>query len=310
MAWFAQRRRASRWQRLCPVFVGGGGYFFGFSPVLVMGPGGFLPPLASMGPSFLPARAPLMPPPPPGFLAPNGGLAANKAKPKPSDSVRSGQLTTLGDRLFRAGNLKKSEERYLQAMRTAPDLAAPRVRLAQIALAKGHFADAATRLREAETAQPGWIINAPDIQTIYGEPTEFARSLARVESYLQANPDDRDGWLVLGAQLFLSGRTTKAADVFRRLDDPNRKSDVAPGGLPRCVQPSCAAAARQRARPQRLSTVEAAAVETSGRPLSRSRAMSWPSLVELTCPLSTAITPPPVRPICLVRETAMKSKRG
>jgi len=168
-----------------------------------------------------------MPPPPPGFLAPKGGLAGNKAKAKTSDPVRSAQLTTLGDRLFRAGNLKKAEERYLQAMRMALDLAAPRVRLAQVALARGHFADAATRLREAETAQPGWIVNAPDIQTIYGEPTEFARTLARLESYLQAHPDDRDGWLVLGAQLFLSGRTTKAADVFKRLDDPNRKSDVA-----------------------------------------------------------------------------------
>ena len=207
--------------------VGGGGYYFGVSPFLVMGPGGFLPPFAWMGPSSLPARAPLMAPPPPGFLGRNGGPAGNQAKAKPADPARSAQLTTLGDRLFRAGNLKKAEERYLQAMRAAPDLAAPRVRLAQVSLARGHFADAATRLREAETAQPGWILNAPDIQTIYGEPTEFARSLARVESYLQAHPDDRDGWLVLGAQLFLSGRTTKAADVFKRLDDPNRKSDVA-----------------------------------------------------------------------------------
>jgi hypothetical protein len=208
-----------------PVFVGGGGFFFVASPVLVMGPGSFLPPMAWMGPSFLPARAPLMPPPPPGFLAPNGAMAGNKAKP--SDPGRSAQLTTLGDRLFRAGNLKKSDERYLQAMRAAPDLAAPRVRLAQVALARGHFGDAATRLREAATIEPGWIINAPDIQTLYGEPTEFARTLARLETYLQAHPDDRDGWLVLGAQLFLSGRTTKAADVFKRLDDPNRKSDVA-----------------------------------------------------------------------------------
>ena len=212
-----------------PVFVGGGGCFFGgFSPMLVMGPGGFLPPMAWMGPSFLPARAPLMPPPPPGFLAPNGGIVGNKAKAKTSDPVRSAQLTTLGDRLFRAGNLKKAEERYLQAMRAAPDLAAPRVRLAQVALMRGAISPTPpTRLREAETAEPGWIVNAPDIQTIYGEPTEFADTLARLETHLQAHPDDRDAWLVLGAELFLSGRTTKAADVFKRLDDPNRKSDVA-----------------------------------------------------------------------------------
>ena len=112
-------------------------------------------------------------------------------------------------------------------MRAAPDLALPRVRLGQIAMVRGQYAAAADRLREAETAQPGWILNAPDIQALYGEPTDFANNVAELESYLQANPDDRDAWLVLGAEWFLSGRTNKAADVFKRLNDPNRKPDVA-----------------------------------------------------------------------------------
>ena len=92
---------------------------------------------------------------------------------------------------------------------------------------RGQYATAADRLREAETAQPGWIINAPDIQALYGEPADFANNVARLETHLQTNPDDRDAWLVLGAEWFLSGRTTKAADVFKRLNDPNRKPDVA-----------------------------------------------------------------------------------
>ncbi len=94
-------------------------------------------------------------------------------------------------------------------------------------MVRGQYAAAADRLREAETAQPGWIINAPDIQALYGEPTDFASNVAELETHLQANPDDRDAWLVLGAEWFLSGRTTKAADVFKRLNDPNRKPDVA-----------------------------------------------------------------------------------
>jgi hypothetical protein len=112
-------------------------------------------------------------------------------------------------------------------MRTAPDLAAPRVRLAQIAIVRGNYSDAALRLREAETAEPGWIVNAPDIQSIFGEPTDFTRHIARLESHVQTHPDDRDAWLVLGAEWFLSGRTARAADVFKRLNDPARKSDVA-----------------------------------------------------------------------------------
>jgi hypothetical protein len=209
------------------ISLGGGGFYGAYSPMLAMGPGVFMPPFAWTSPVFIPARGPLLPPPPAGMVAPDRRPNLNRANLKAGDPVRSGQLTTLGDRLFRAGNLKKAEERYLQAMRVAPDLAAPRVRLAQVALVRGHYADAANRFREAETAQPGWITTAADIQTIYGEPTEFAHTLARLETHLQTHPDDRDAWLVLGAQWFLSGRTTKAADVFKRLNDPNRKSDVA-----------------------------------------------------------------------------------
>jgi cytochrome c-type biogenesis protein CcmH/NrfG len=206
--------------------VGGFGFFGAYTPV-VLGPGAFMPPVGWISPTFLPGPGPLLPPPPPGLVWPNRAPIANRANVRQSDPVRAGQLTTLGDRLFRAGNIKKAEDRYLQAARAAPELAAPRVRLAQVGVARGRYAEAADRFREAETVQPGWIITAPDIQAIYGEPTEFAQHLARLESHLQVHPDDRDAWLVLGAQWFLSGRTTKASDVFKRLNDPNRKSDVA-----------------------------------------------------------------------------------
>jgi cytochrome c-type biogenesis protein CcmH/NrfG len=192
--------------------------------MLAIGPGGFMPPVGWMGPNVMGGRGPLLPAPPPGVIGMNG----NKRRPaNATDPVRSDRLTTLGDRLFRAGNFKKAEERYLQAIRTAPDLAKPRFRLAQVAMMRGQYDIAAARIREAETAQPGWIINAPDIQALYAEPGDFANNVARLETHLQANPNDRDAWLVLGAEWFLSGRTTKAADVFKRLNDPNRKSDVA-----------------------------------------------------------------------------------
>src|SRR5262249_11139619 len=128
--------------------------------------------------------------------------------------------------LFRAGNIKKAEERYLQASNAAPNQAAPYLRLAQIAIVRGHYTEAADRFRDAETAEPGWILTAADIQAIYGEPAAFLSQVARIESYVQSHPDDRDAWLVLGAQWFLSGRTARAADVFMRLNDPNRKPDV------------------------------------------------------------------------------------
>jgi hypothetical protein len=204
-----------------PYIAGGPGYYPPYDPNAI-GPVGVAPPGA------MPRRGPLLPPPPRQVVGQGQGQGpAQAAKPAAGDPARASQLLKFGDRLFRAGNLKKAEERYLQASRAAKNQAAPHLRLAQIALARGQFTEAANRLRDAETAEPGWILTAPDIQSIYGEPAEFQRQVARLESFVQSHPDDRDAWLVLGAQWFLSGRTTRAADVFLRLDDPHRRPDVA-----------------------------------------------------------------------------------
>jgi hypothetical protein len=209
--------------------VGADGWMPNVNPFFNMGPFGFMPP-----PQFAPMnfqqqpRGPLLPPPP----RDNMGGQPVRAPVRPvkagnADPARSAQLMTFGDRLFRAGNLKKAEERYQQALKAGSHLAAPYVRLAQLSLVRGNYAEAAERFREAESAQPGWLVTAPDIQPLYGEPTEFARQISRIESHVQAHPQDRNAWLVLGAEWFLSGRTAKAADVFQRLDDPNRRADVA-----------------------------------------------------------------------------------
>jgi hypothetical protein len=220
---------------------GGFGLGYGIPYYAMAGPNGvstYVPPLLFMGPGGFPGmpglnpfpvaigRGPVAPPPPPGF----GGAgiadqAVNKIKRK--DPARAVQLTTMGDRLFRVGNLKKAEERFQQAARLDSDSAAPRLRLAQVALVREQYAEAANQIREAEAAQPGWIVTAPDIQAIYAEPADFARHLARLESHLQIHPEDRDAWLVLGAQFYLSGRTGRAADVFQRLNDPRRRPDAA-----------------------------------------------------------------------------------
>jgi predicted Zn-dependent protease len=213
-----------------PIFFGFGttGMYGPFPPFLFVGPPMFFPVGNGMMGQPMMGGGPLVPAPPPPRLSGRNPAANNPPLAvKRGDPARSNQLMTVGDRLFRAGNLKRAEDRYQQALRTAPDFAAPHIRLAQIAIARGNYTEAADRFRQAETAQPGWIITAPDIQSIYAEPAAFARTVTKLESHLQLHPDDRAAWLVLGAQWFLSGRTTKAADVFRRLNDPKRKSDVA-----------------------------------------------------------------------------------
>ncbi len=162
--------------------------------------------------------------PPRGLFANPFNPAAEAAKPRRPDPPRAAQLVTLGDRNFRAGNVHRAAERYTQAISADPNAAAPRVRMAQIALNRGQYAEAANHFRDAMTAEPGWLIHAPDIQAIYAEPADFAKQIAKLETHLQANPHDRDAWFVLGAQWYLSGQTRRAADVFMRLTD--RKPDA------------------------------------------------------------------------------------
>jgi hypothetical protein len=198
--------------------IGPNGPFVIVPPPMV-GPGGG--PMAPPRPQFDSGRSRAGPIPPD---APQGIKASpGQSKPKRGDPVRAGQLVKLGDRLFRAGNQKRAQERYDQAIKSDPHNAAPRVRLAQIALVRGNFAEAAQYLRDAQRAEPGWVVTASDIQAIYPEPSDFSKQIAKLESHLQANPDNRDAWLVLGAELYLSGRTQKASDVFLRLSD--RKPD-------------------------------------------------------------------------------------
>jgi tetratricopeptide (TPR) repeat protein len=143
------------------------------------------------------------------------------SRPEPA---RADNYVNIGDNLFRAGNRHRAEQRYTQAARANPNSAKPHVRLAQLALVRGDYLEAAEQFRAATTAEPGWLINATDVQALFAEPGDFAQALAKLETHLQATPSDRDGWLVLGAEWYLSGRTRQAADVFTRLND--RKPDA------------------------------------------------------------------------------------
>jgi hypothetical protein len=186
-------------------------------------PPGVAPPVMILAP---PSR-PTAPAPPPGLLRPVPTAPAPGRVVKQADRGRAELLTTYGDRLFRVGELKRAEERYEQAAKLNPFSAKPRTRLSQVALTRGRYGEAADFLREAETAEPGWIATAGDDQSLYAEPADFARNVSALEAHLHKQPLDRDAWLVLGAQWFLSRREGRGADVFRRLDDPSRRPDVA-----------------------------------------------------------------------------------
>jgi tetratricopeptide (TPR) repeat protein len=196
---------------------------FGGSP-FILGLGGVFLPIVYT-PMYVPPPMPFGG----GLMLPNPTVPARGAMPvartvSRPEPARSDNYVNIGDNLFRAGNRHRAEQRYTQAVRANPNSAKPHVRIAQLALVRGDYAEAAEQFRAATTAEPGWLINATDVQALFAEPADFAQALAKLETHLQATPGDRNGWLVLGAEWYLSGRTRQAADVFTRLND--RKPDA------------------------------------------------------------------------------------
>ena len=192
-------------------------------PILIPMPVFILPPPVPVGFGNPMGGGLLLPSPVRTVSVPNRQGMDLRAPTKRPDTAKAAELVTRGDRLFRAAIYSKAEERYAQAIKADPNSAAPHLRLAQIALTRGRFADAADRFRAAQASEPGWLVNAADIRALYAEPSDFDHVMAKLETQVQAHPGDRDAWLSLGAQLYLSGHVRQSSDVFARLAD--RKVD-------------------------------------------------------------------------------------
>jgi cytochrome c-type biogenesis protein CcmH/NrfG len=146
-------------------------------------------------------------------------VPAAPQQPRTVDHELVAERILLGDRMFRAKNFPRAVQRYEQALKENPRSIEARLRLAQVAIERDRFREAIEFLSEAQEIDPRWLTRPDDVQALYKEPNDYARLITRLESHLQAHPDDRDAWLVLGAQLFFTGRTVDAADAFLRLTD-------------------------------------------------------------------------------------------
>ncbi len=140
-------------------------------------------------------------------MPPRAVIAPEPRPVRRPNPARAKEQLEIGDRSFRGGNIKRAEEKYNLAAKADPTAPMPHVHLAQVSIARGDYAAAADHLRDAVTVATdgNWLLNAPDIQAVFGEPADFARQLARLESHLQANPNDRDAWFVLGAEILPLG---------------------------------------------------------------------------------------------------------
>lgn len=217
--------------------AGSYGYFPYPPPMLLVGPGGGgmggslmgvgspWPPWAPL-PLMAPAEVPAEPRTKPVSLRRDRNPEPARARSRKSDPDRALELMTFGDRHFRNDDLHRAQERYEQALEADPDRAVIRVRLAQVAILRGDYIEAANRFREAYTTEPRWLDNPEDVQALYPEPADYRQMIAQIESHLQSRPGDRDAWFVLGAQWLLAGRPQRARDILLRLTDETPDSTL------------------------------------------------------------------------------------
>ena len=131
---------------------------------------------------------------------------------------------------------QEAEERYLQAMRTAPDLAKPRVRLAQIAMlgaicrrrhADSRGRDRPARLDRSPPRYPGPLRRAGRVR-----PPHRA---ARISS---ADPSRRPRRVARpGRRVVPVGPNHQGRRCLQETQRPQPQARCRPGRLPRCLQP-------------------------------------------------------------------------
>ena len=177
----------------------------------------------------------------------------------------------------------------------------PLVRLAQIALVRDQFAEVADRLREAETAQPGWIVTAPTSSRFTGSPTSSPATWPAWNPISRCIP-------TIGTRGWCWG--------------PSGISPVEPLARPMCFFASMIPAQARR-RTRRVPPGDQSAVSTSRSILPRSclnrppagcgarhQRCTWLYLIELPCTRSHATMPRPVRLTFPVPGTATRSLVG
>ncbi|HVS09852.1 MAG TPA: hypothetical protein VMS76_08245 [Planctomycetota bacterium] len=124
------------------------------------------------------------------------------------------QYLTLGDQAFRDGRYADSVHFYAKAIEYQPQDGVLYLVLSDALFATGDYHYGAYALRKALELDPSQARKVVDKHTFYGDPTEFDRQLAVLETYLVDHPGDTDARLLLAANYLFGGRPAAAVDLL------------------------------------------------------------------------------------------------
>lgn len=140
----------------------------------------------------------------------------------------SGQYLTLGDQAFRDARYADAVHFYARAVEFAPEEGVLYLVLSDGLFATGDYHYGAFALRRALELDPTLAASAVDKHAFYGDPKEFDRQLAVLESYLSDRPGDDDARLMLAANYLFGARPAAAVDLLEAA--PSERVRAEPAG--------------------------------------------------------------------------------
>ncbi len=190
-------------------------------------PGPFQPPLVQQQPQGRPQAFPIGPQQPanPGPVIPAAAPEPVMAKPhnflpQPQSSVaqrqRSLHLQGQGDIWFRQQNYLQAYSRYKQAAGAAPDMAAPRFRMAYALMSLQRYELAVPEFQRGIKLDPTYPLTGESPQKIYGEDNRIAAAALpqAVAAWVRQDIRSADRLFLLGALLMISGDHVRARTLL------------------------------------------------------------------------------------------------
>ncbi len=120
-----------------------------------------------------------------------------------------------GHAAFSAGQYGPAARNFLLAATLNQGDPAARVCAAHSQTALGRYETAVRLLHRAFELEPRMAYLPIDIRKAYGQPGDFAKHLEKLSSHTEAQPENADGWLLLGYYYFFSNDTERAAMALR-----------------------------------------------------------------------------------------------
>lgn len=125
-----------------------------------------------------------------------------------------------GDNQFEKGEYRQAAERYRMAVKAAPDLSDPHLRLAQALFAQGRYVDAVSEFRLGSDLQVAWEKSNFRFEKVYGrDQASRMQHLKELGAALVEQENKPDLLYLMGLSYYFGGQPGQSRDYFQRASE-------------------------------------------------------------------------------------------